>query len=241
VADGGEPVTRYFVRFSRWQRLQHALVIVLFVLLCVTGLPQKYAETGWASRLIALLGGVDAARWLHRAAGLAFAGLLVAHVVDLLVRLGRGRASMAMVPHRKDISDALTTLRYYVGLGERQARFDRFDYKQKFEYWGMLLGSFIVVTTGLILLFPIEVTRWLPGSVIPVAVVAHGSEGLLAFLTIITWHIFNAALTPEVFPLDTSIFTGRISEERLRHEHPLEHERLIAADRSRPVGSDHRS
>jgi hypothetical protein len=31
-----------------------------------------------------------------------------------------------------------------------------------------------------------------------------------------------------VFPVDTTIFTGRISEERMRHEHPLEYERLVA-------------
>ena len=222
-------MTRYFRRFSTWQRAQHTVVIVLFVVLCVTGLPQKYFETGWAAALLGLMGGVDGARWLHRASGLAFTGLMIAHAGDLLVRLVRGTASMSMAPHKKDLTDAITTLRYYLGVGDRQARFDRFDYKQKFEYWGMVLGSFVVVATGLILLFPIQVTQWLPGSIIPVAVVAHSSEGLLAFLTIITWHIFNACLTPDVFPIDTSIFTGRISEERMRHEHPLEHERLTAA------------
>jgi cytochrome b subunit of formate dehydrogenase len=228
-------MTRYFVRFTPWQRAQHVTVMVLFLLLCVTGLPQKYYESRWAAALIGLMGGVDAARWLHRACGLAFTALLIAHVGDLMVRLVRGRASMAMVPHRKDVTDALTTLRYYIGLSDRQARFDRFDYKQKFEYWGMMLGSIIVVATGLILLFPIDATRWLPGSVVPVAVVAHSSEGLLAFLTIITWHIFNAALTPEVFPLDTSIFTGRISEDRMRHEHPLELERLARQEPGAPA------
>ena len=223
-------MTRYFVRFTRWQRAQHVMVMSIFILLCLTGLPQKYFDSGWAAPLLRLMGGVDAARWLHRACGLAFTALLVLHVGDLLIRLWRGTASLAMVPHRRDVTDALTTLRYYVGLGTRQARFDRYDYKQKFEYWGMMLGSFIVVATGLILLYPIAITQWLPAAVVPVAVVAHSSEGLLAFLTIITWHIFNAALTPEVFPLDTTIFTGRISEERMRHEHPLELERLTQGE-----------
>lgn len=223
-------MTRSFRRFTTWQRIQHLAVIVLFVLLCVTGLPQKYFEAGWAAGLLGLMGGVDGARWLHRATGLAFTGLMIAHIADLLVRLARGTASVAMAPHRKDLTDAVTTLRYYLGVSDRQARFDRYDYKQKFEYWGMVLGSIVVVGTGLILLFPIQVTQWLPGAVIPVAVVAHSSEGLLAFLTIITWHVFNACLTPDVFPIDTSIFTGRISEERLRHEHPLEYERLMATE-----------
>ncbi len=51
----------------------------------------------------------------------------------------------------------------------------------------------------------------------------------MAFLVIITWHIYNAHLSPDVFPFDGSIFTGRISEERMRHEHPLEYERIAAA------------
>ena len=223
-------MTRYFVRFTPAQRLQHAGAMVLFIVLCVTGLPQKYYESGWAVPLLNVMGGIDGARWLHRAAGLVFSGMLVLHIGILLLGLARGTMPLSMAPHRKDITDALTTLRYYSGLGDKQARFDRFDYKQKFEYWGMLLGSLVVVVTGLVLLYPIEITRWLPGSLIPVAVVAHSSEGLLAFLTIITWHIFNACLTPEVFPVDTTIFSGRISEERLRHEHPLEYERVLAQE-----------
>ena len=45
-----------------------------------------------------------------------------------------------MVPTRQDFEDAVQTLRYYLGLTEKQARFDRFDYRQKFEYWGLLIG-----------------------------------------------------------------------------------------------------
>jgi len=51
---------------------------------------------------------------------------------------------------------------------------------------------------------------------------------LLAFLIILIWHMYGAHLNPEVFPFDSSIFTGKISVERLRHEHPLEWERLNA-------------
>jgi formate dehydrogenase subunit gamma len=219
-------MTRLYTRFSVWQRLQHALVIVLFTVLCATGLPQKYFESGWAIWLVNLFGGIDRTRWLHRASGMLFTGLLVAHVAVVAVALLRGRGSLSMIPHRRDFSDAVLTLRYYLGLSDRQARFDRFDYKQKFEYWGLVLGSLVVVSTGLVLLYPVHVTQWLPGVVIPVAMVAHSSEGLLAFLTIITWHVYSAVLAPEVFPLDTTMFTGTISEDRLKHEHPLEWERL---------------
>ena len=48
----------------------------------------------------------------------------------------------------------------------------------------------------------------------------------MALLVILTWHIFSAILAPEVFPLDRTIFDGRIGLERMRHEHPLELEGL---------------
>lgn len=219
-------MTRYLQRFSRWQRLQHFCVMILFTLLCVTGLPQKFYESGWAASVIGFVGGIDRARWIHRACGLSFTGLMVVHFAVEIFRLLRGRGSLSLVPNRQDFTDAIVTLRYYLGLSDQQARFDRFDYRQKFEYWGLVLGSVLVVSTGLVLLYPVEVTRWLPGTLVPVAMVAHSNEGLLAFLTILIWHIYNAHLNPDVFPFDTTIFTGRISLERMHHEHPRELERI---------------
>jgi hypothetical protein len=67
----------------------------------------------------------------------------------------------------------------------------------------------------------------LPAELIPAAKVMHSSEALLAFLIILVWHMFGAHLSPESFPMDTSIFTGRIRKEKLRREHPLEYEDLF--------------
>lgn len=223
-------MTRYLQRFSRWQRLQHFSVMTLFTLLCATGLPQKFYDAGWAQSLLGFFGGVDRARWIHRACGLSFAALMVVHFAVEIFALLRGRGSLSLVPNRQDFRDAIVTLRYYLGMSDEQARFDRFDYRQKFEYWGLVLGSILVVSTGLVLLYPVEVTQYLPGTLVPVAMVAHSNEGLLAFLTILIWHIYNAHLNPDVFPFDTTIFTGRISLERMHHEHPRELERVQGAE-----------
>lgn len=215
------------VRFSLRQRLEHVAVMVLFVALALTGFPQKFPDAAWARWLVDAMGGLAVARWLHRAAGLFFGALAALHLGSAVLGLIRRRQPLTLVPSRKDFRDVVQNLRYYLGLTEERARFDRFDYREKFEYWGMVMGAVIMTLTGLMLYFPLLVTRLLPGQMIPVAKVAHSNEGLLAFLVVITWHVYNAHLAPEVFPFNKTIFTGRISVERLKDEHPLEYERLF--------------
>jgi cytochrome b subunit of formate dehydrogenase len=128
---------------------------------------------------------------------------------------------------KKDFTDAVDNLKYYFGLTNHPARCDRYDYKQKFEYWGILAGGLIMIGTGLTLWFPIVVARFLPGSIIPAAKALHTNVAMMIFLIISLWHIYNSIFSPEVFPLDTAIFTGRISLDRVMREHPIEFERLF--------------
>ena len=224
-------MTGYVTRFTVRQRLEHLCVMVLFLLLAVTGLPQKFFEAGWARWTIEVLGGIDRVRWLHRTSGILFAVLAGVHLLTALALVLSGRAAPSLVPARKDFGDALVMLRYYLGLSDEQARFDRYDYRQKFEYWGLVLGGVVMIVTGFILYFPTSVTRVLTGEVIPAAKVAHSNEGLLAFLVVIIWHVYNAHLSPDVFPFDASIFTGKISRERMEKEHPLEYAEMNEHER----------
>ena len=223
------------VRFSLWQRSEHFLVMTVFLLLVITGMPQKYPAAGFSAGVVHLFGGITSTRFVHRTAGFVFTFLMALHLGVLVWKTATKRFKLlTMVPDHKDFRDALQTLRYYVGLEKEHARFDRFDYRQKFEYWGMVAGSLIMVLTGLMLYFPATVAWLLPGQLIPVAKVAHSNEGLLATLVIIVWHIYNAHLNPDVFPFDPSIFTGKISRERMEKEHPLELERREEAGRAHP-------
>lgn len=229
----------YFLRISWRRRLEHHAGAILFIVLVATGLAQRFHSAAWADWLILALGGIDATRVVHRVAGLLFALLNVQHIlVALHGTVFRGWRP-SMVINGKDFQDLIDNLRYYFGLSDRPARCDRYDYRQKFEYWGVVLGGVLMVVTGFMLWFPIRLFQllpFLPGQSIPAAKIAHSNEAMLALLVIVIWHIYNAVLSPEVFPLDTAIFTGRISRERMLHEHPLEYERLTGKSADEALG-----
>lgn len=218
-----------FKRFNLYRILEHQANAIAFLILTVTGLSQKFHASGWAEWIILTLGGIDTVRVIHRTTGFIFVILLLQHISVGAYGLLFRRWTPSIIIHKKDFTDAIDNLKYYFGITDSPARCDRYDYKQKFEYWGVIAGGMLIIVTGLTLWFPSELFRllpFLPGQIIPAAKAAHSNEALLAFLVIVIWHIYNSIFSPEVFPLDTSIFTGKISEERMIHEHPLEYERL---------------
>ncbi|MHB1130808.1 MAG: formate dehydrogenase subunit gamma [Chloroflexota bacterium] len=227
-----EPVARtergpaQFVRFDRRERLEHVLVILSFTALVITGLPQKFFGETWAQALVTLLGGIQTLRFFHRAFAILFCLEALYHVGAILWLVARGRFDPTMVPGAKDLRDAIQYFGYCVGVFPRRPLFARFDFRHKFEYWGVLLGGSTIVVTGLMLMFPVQATSFLPGLIIPAARELHGGEAVLAFATIITWHLYSAHLNPERFPGDNSIFTGKINSERMLADHPLELARL---------------
>jgi cytochrome b subunit of formate dehydrogenase len=227
---------RQYVRFTRLHRLLHAGMIVSFMSLALTGLSLKFSYTAWAAVLSHLLGGFQTAGYIHRAAAVLMIGIFVAHVVDLLRLRKREYSSWGallsgpstMLPTRKDLSDLFGTLKWFVGLGPRPA-YGRWTYWEKFDYFAVFWGIAIIGSTGLTLWFPVFFTRFLPGWFINVATVIHSDEALLATGFIFTVHFFNTHLRPEKFPMDITIFTGRMPLAELKRDKPLEYEAMVAS------------
>jgi formate dehydrogenase gamma subunit len=213
-------------RFGLGRILEHWVNALLFVILVVTGLSQKFHEAGLSQWIIQLLGGIDDVRIIHRITGLGLTAVTCLHILAAVYGVLFRKWQPSMVIHKNDFTAVIDNLKYYLGLTDRPAICDRFDYKQKFEYWGVVIGGLLMAITGLTLWFPTVVVRFLPGELIPIAKALHTNEAMLAFLVIVIWHIYNAIFSPEVFPLDTVIFTGKISRERMAHEHPLELARI---------------
>ena len=219
---------RFFVRFTLSQRIEHAIQIISFSTLVLTGICQKYNTHAISEWIIHVLGGIERVRDVHRLMGAILIVESAFHVGLIAWNFGVRRQKSHMLPRWQDALDALQMILYFVGIRKHRARFDRYDFRQKAEYWALVWGTVVMVATGLMMWFPVETTSFLPGEMIPAAKAAHGGEGLLAFLAILVWHMYSAHLAPEVFPIDTVMFTGKIPEERMIHEHPLEYERLVA-------------
>jgi len=212
----------YIKRFGVDRIIVHQVNAIVFALLVITGLSQRFHDSGFSQWIIITMGGVDTVRLIHRSVGVVFTILLAVHTFHAVIGVVYRKWQPSMIVTIKDFKDAIENIFFYFGLANHPARCDRYDYRQKFEYWGVVLGGFLMMATGFILWFPVVVTRFLPGELIPAAKAAHANEALLAFLVIVIWHIYNAIFSPEVFPLDTAIFTGKISRERMLHEHPIE-------------------
>jgi len=213
-------------RFGVSRIVEHWMIILTTVVLFATGLSQRFWQLDSSQWIILKLGGIDNVRLIHRYAGILFSLGLLLHLAVAVAKVGLGRWQPSMLINREDIAQAIHNMRYYFGLENQPAQCDRYDYMEKFEYWTILLGGLLMVATGAILWLPTLVTRILPGEFIPAAKALHSNEALMIFVLNAIWHIYNAIFSPEVFPLDTTIFTGYISLERMVREHPLELARL---------------
>lgn len=209
-------------RFSPARSVEHLAHVATFVVLVCTGLSQRFYSLDISQWIILHLGGIDNVRLIHRFAGVICSLQIITHLAVAAIGIVYGKWQPSMVITKKDFTDVVHNIRYYLGMENSPTRGGRYTYKQKFEYWGILTGVLLMMLTGFILWFPSVVTKYLPGEIIPAAKVLHTNEALVVFLIIAIWHVYNAIFSPEVFPMDTSIFTGYISKARMFREHPDE-------------------
>jgi cytochrome b subunit of formate dehydrogenase len=215
-------------RFSRSDRAQHLIMLVSFLVLTLTGLPQKYIylNAHWLDALIDAMGGIEMVRIIHRVAATVLMVVTGIHLLDVARRVYVLRARLSMLPGYRDVLDALQAVRYNLGLAKERPRMDRYTWEEKVEYWSLIWGTIVMIATGFMLWNPVATARFLPGEFIPAAQVVHGGEALLAILAVLVWHFYSVHLRH----FNRSMFTGEMSEHEMEAEHPLELERIKAGE-----------
>ncbi|MFC1987555.1 formate dehydrogenase subunit gamma [Chloroflexota bacterium] len=215
-------------RFDLHQIIQHGGLALTFILLVITGLPLKFSNWAISQWWTGVLGGVDNLRSIHHFAAYLIVIVCLYHLAYLFytIVIMKRRFPIDMAPSLQDVTKLIQELGYFVGLRKERPEYDRFNWKEKFDYWAIFWGMPIMAGSGFVLMYPVLVTSFLPGWVVPVALIAHTDEAVLALTWIFMVHIFFNHFTPGIFPLNKSIFTGTVPEERYRRDHPLEYERL---------------
>jgi cytochrome b subunit of formate dehydrogenase len=193
-----------------------------FLLLVITGFALRYSHTWWAQNIVDFLGGWEMRANIHHIAGITMVALGLYHFLEYFLAGGKARI---MFPRMKDLEDFWSYLKFHLGAGERP-KYDRFEWKQKFEYWGVVWGTIVMGLTGFILMFPFVALKFLPYAWFQIAAMFHFYEALLATLVVFIWHFYNVHFNPE-FPLQTSFITGRVSEKMMKEEHQLVYESIM--------------
>ena len=212
------------VRLTLNERLQPLALMICVLVRMITGLALRYGDTWLGRGLIALEGGMEARGLLHRAASLGLLLLWVYHAgYAVFTRRGHDQL-MEILPCRQDLRDLGMVLRQNLGGKEVGPRFGRFDFRQKFQYWAVAIGVTAMVPTGLVLWFESQAMAALPKWVMDLARVVHSGEGLVIFVVLFLWHLYDTHLRPDVFPMDHTWLTGRMTRKQWRERHAREYE-----------------
>ncbi|HKI75468.1 MAG TPA: hypothetical protein VJ998_12520, partial [Pseudomonadales bacterium] len=207
--------------------------IVSFLLLAMTGLPLRYASAPSAQFLSGLLGGEPTMRGIHFICAAITFGYFFVHLCVIAYRFITTRDFRmfygvdSLVPNYQDLVDMVNNFAWFLYLKPRP-KLGRWTYWEKFDYWAVFWGVAMIGVSGLMLAFPTHTARLLPGQLLNVAAVIHGEEALLAVGFIFVFHFFHNHLRPENFPMDITIFTGRLSLARFKEERSVQYEELVA-------------
>jgi cytochrome b subunit of formate dehydrogenase len=173
-----------------------------------------------------VFGGVAGAAWWHRVGAVLIIASAVYHLFYLTFLATQKRLPISMLPMPKDALDMRDNILFMLGLRKERPKFDRYSYLEKFDYMGIFWGVILMVGTGFIFWFPVWFASWAPSWLLVAAQIVHGEEATLAILFLFVVHFYNVHLKPSIFPMNWVWLTGRITVADLKHEHPLEYDRL---------------
>jgi cytochrome b subunit of formate dehydrogenase/nitrate/TMAO reductase-like tetraheme cytochrome c subunit len=230
---------RSVIRFDIHQRFQHWFMLAGVILLGITGWPLRGAGTfgdapiiggrdaaPYSEAFMKIFGGAEGAATWHRVGAVLIIISSIYHLFYLTFLASKKRLPLSMLPGPKDALDMRDNILFMLGVKRERPKFDRYMYLEKFDYWAVFWGIVMMVGTGFIFWFPAFFAAWAPSWLITAALIVHGEEATLAILFLFVVHFYNVHLKPSIFPMNWAWLNGRISVEMMKHEHPLEYERM---------------
>jgi formate dehydrogenase subunit gamma len=221
----------YILRFNLSERIQHIVLFITLIVLLVTGLSLKYHDTWFGKFVIGLEGGYQNRGKIHIVFAFVLMLLGVFHFLYIIFS-DKGHSEISHIKYRKkDFQDFKKSFKYNFRISNEKPLFARYNLAQKFQYWGVIIGCALMIFTGIILFLKV----WGIGMIVPkwlwdVTNIVHSYEGMLIFIVLFAWHIYDVHISPDVFPMSKIWLTGKISKDKLKADHPLEYEKYFGKD-----------
>lgn len=201
-------------------RVQHLILMITVIVLSLSGFTILFHRTGVSEMLVAMEGGFELRGLLHRSSAVVLMFLMFYHFFYVLfTREGREEIRKLKLS-KKDVTDFIEVIKYDLRLTDVYPPLDRYSYKEKFQYWGVNTGLFIMVLSGFILWFESLSMQVFPKWFLDVIVIIHGYEGMIVFIILLLWHLYNVHLSPGNFPMNKVWITGKVDRETFLKERP---------------------
>jgi len=197
------------LRTLPFERIEHAILAVSFIVLAWTGFALKYPDHWWASPALLWENSHSMRALVHRAASVLFMSAALAHVLSLVVSKPLRDHWRCLWPKVRDLHEAISQFAYNIGLRKQMPFHSAHSYVEKAEYWALVWGSVVMVGSGVLLWGNNFMLRWLPKVVLDIATSVHFYEAVLATLAIVVWHFYFVVFDPDVYPMDTAWLTGK--------------------------------
>ncbi len=203
------------------QQFERLVVVVAFVGLILTGIPQRYSTEGWAHTLFVLGGGIESLRILHRFFALLLFAEILYHVLSVSYRWVVRRVRFSLFPTWADVRALIRRVRLNFGGHDPEPK-PNYGFMFRFEWLVLALAAVVLGITGLILWNPIAATTILPASAVPAAQSLHSDHALLTVVVLVLlrlgivllWRPSRAALYAEAEAAAATVSPERAASRR---------------------------
>lgn len=232
-----------YLRMTLNERIQHFLLLTSFITLVITGFGLKYPEALWVIWFRNLFGenAFELRGIVHRVAAVVMVADSFYHMFYVIFSKRGRKLIIDLWFTKKDLTDVIGTMKYYIGKSDTKPKYARFSYIEKSEYWALVWGTVVMTVTGVFLWFNNFFLPIISSFGMEISTAIHFYEAILASLSIVVWHFYFVIYNPDVYPLNKTFITGFMTREEMEHEHPLELEEIDRMEEEMQSGKKEKS
>lgn len=205
----------FLIRFNLSARIEHLVLTVVVIMLAFTGLTQTFGKNPIGQLILLALGGLSGVQSIHHLFAILLGVLGLYHALRVVDGYFIHNQAGSILPSISDMGDLVQMMKI---TSKKVPLFDRYKVDQKFLYWVTIITLGVAILTGIVIWFPTILTRWIPGSVYGYAQVVHRWQAFIIVVLVVLLHGYQILAGK----MDVSVFTGRITLEQMRREHPVE-------------------